>query len=273
MENPPTTTLTNLQSDHDLLTCLLDHIPDRVYFKDREGRFIRVSRAEAQFLGATTPGEVIGKTDFDFFVPELAKVTWADEQRVMSTGQPMIGKVERKLHLDGRTGWALVAKIPLNDHAGELLGTCGISKDITALKETEAALQGANADLASKKLHLEETLAQLQATHEQLHEAQQRLIDYAKIESLARLAVAVAHEVRNPLAILAMGISYLSKQPAVVEDKESAVMLQDMSAAIQRAEVVMSALMDGAADSGTTINLAEVPVAVQNAVDIMKKRV
>ena len=118
-------------TDRELLRCLLDNIPDRIYFKDKAGRFIRVSAAEAEFVGAADSDQVIGKSDFDFFEADLAQAAYDDEQQIMTTGQAITGQVEKKRLLDGRTGWALVSKIPLLDASGELIGTCGISKTMT----------------------------------------------------------------------------------------------------------------------------------------------
>lgn len=164
----------------EFLNCLLESIPDRIYFKDKEGRFLEVSQAEAEYLHASSSMDVIGKTDFDYFTTELAQAAFDDEQQIMLTQTPIIGKVEKKLLLDGRTGWALVSKIPLRDIAGNIVGTCGISKDITALKLTEEALQTANANLASQKMQLEKSLADLKSTNEELKAAQQRLAQLEK---------------------------------------------------------------------------------------------
>ena len=257
-------------TDYDFLCCLLDYIPDRIYFKDKEGRFVRVSKAEAEYLGAKDPAEVIGKTDFDFFAPELAQAAYDDEQEVMRSGKPIIGKMEKKLLLDGRTGWALVAKVPLRDSNWTLTGTCGISKDITALKETEDALQSANVGLEYQKVQLERSLDELNKAHEELKEAQARVIEFEKVQWIARLAFGVAHEVRNPLGILEMGISYLSNKPELTQDETLGAVLRGMSEAIQRADVVISALMEGAVHSGITIKSDDVPATVKVAVEMMK---
>ncbi len=166
----------------EFLNCLLESIPDRIYFKDKDGRFLEVSRAEAEYLHASSSIDVVGKTDFDYFAAELAQAAFDDEQQIMLTETPIIGKVEKKLLLDGRTGWALVSKIPLRNVAGKIIGTCGISKDITELKAAEEALQAVNADLASQKEKLEESLAELKSKNEELKAAQQRLIQLESVK-------------------------------------------------------------------------------------------
>ncbi|HEY2574658.1 MAG TPA: response regulator [Verrucomicrobiaceae bacterium] len=173
--------------DHDhfqLLCCLLDYIPDRIYFKDRSGAFILVSRSEAEYLGAKDPTEVIGKTDFDFFDRDLAQRSFEDEQEVMQTGASITGKEEKKRLLDGREGWALVAKIPLRDADGRIIGTCGVSKDITRLKETEDALQTANATLAAQKARLEQSISEVRRARGEL-QAELALRKQAEVKLLA----------------------------------------------------------------------------------------
>ena len=137
-----------------LLHCLLEYIPDRIFFKDLSGRFICVSRAEAEYLHVSDRAELMGRSDFDFFDQELAQAAFEDEQRIIRTGLPITGQVERKRLLDGRTGWALVAKIPLRDTSEEIIGTCGISKDITELNPLHPRADGEAVAAGFKKQSL-----------------------------------------------------------------------------------------------------------------------
>lgn len=129
-----------LQEASSLLETLLANSPDYIYFKDRDSRFVRTSQSLAALFHATSPRQLTGKTDFDFFLPEHASAAFADEQKIISSGKPLIGKPERENHPDGRITWALTTKLPWRDTAGNIIGTFGISKDVTALKETEARL-------------------------------------------------------------------------------------------------------------------------------------
>lgn len=128
-------------NEQDLLRTLLDNAPDHIYFKDAQSRFLKCSKAQALQFGATSSEELVGKTDRDFFSEEHARPAYEDEQEILRTGQPIIGKVEKEIWKDGRgESWALSTKMPLRNNAGDIIGTFGISKDITALKQTEAAL-------------------------------------------------------------------------------------------------------------------------------------
>ncbi|MDB6034886.1 MAG: sensor hybrid histidine kinase [Verrucomicrobiales bacterium] len=132
-----------LAYERDLLRALLDHIPDRIYFKDTQSRFLRCSKSMANRLGLKNPIEVIGKTDFDFHPRELAEQFFEDEQKLISTGEPLINKLEKQSDTDGRTIWASVTKVPIYNRGGQIAGLIGLSRDITQLKETEQALREA----------------------------------------------------------------------------------------------------------------------------------
>lgn len=124
-----------------LLQALMDNLPEYIYFKDRESRFIRTSRAHAETFGLEDPAEVIGKTDFDFFTDEHARGAYEDEQSIVRTGEPILNIEERETWEDRPDTWVSTSKLPLRDQEGNIIGTFGISSDITARKRAEEALQ------------------------------------------------------------------------------------------------------------------------------------
>jgi PAS domain S-box-containing protein/putative nucleotidyltransferase with HDIG domain len=123
-----------------LLNTLLENVPDYIYFKDIESRFIRTSRAHAKVFGLDDPKDAVGKTDFDFFTEEHARQAYEDEQEIIRTGQP-ISKEEKETWSDRPPTWGLMLKMPLRDKDGKIIGTFGISKDITARKQVEEKLE------------------------------------------------------------------------------------------------------------------------------------
>jgi len=145
-----------LAYERDLLRALLDNIPDNIYFKDTQSRFTKVGQALGKKFGLQNPEEAVGKTDFDFFTPEHAKVAFDDEQFIIRTGQPIIGRTEKETWHDGRVTWGLTTKMPFRDKNGKIIGTFGVTKDITQLKETEKELAKArDAALESARLKSE----------------------------------------------------------------------------------------------------------------------
>ncbi|MGA2787955.1 MAG: PAS domain S-box protein [Verrucomicrobiota bacterium] len=155
-----------LAYEQQLFQTLLETIPDSIYFKDLESRFVRVSRAKAESTLQTArkthraahPNEkpddwpphlagtkqfadwLIGKTDFDTFPEEHARVAFEDEQQIIRTGQPVMGKLQKVPRPDGGVTWILSTKMPWRDKEGNIIGTFGASKDVTDLKEAEESL-------------------------------------------------------------------------------------------------------------------------------------
>jgi PAS domain S-box-containing protein len=130
-----------LASERHMLRALMDSSTDAIYFKDRESRFRRCSAALASLFKLRSADEAIGKSDFDFHGQEHARQAFEDEQEIIRAGQPVIGKSEKEAWPDGHVTWALTSKMPLYDDHGEIIGTFGISKDITAFKEAEAKVE------------------------------------------------------------------------------------------------------------------------------------
>ena len=142
-----------LAYERDLLRTLLENSPDQIYFKDLQSRFIKSSRAQAQNFGVSSADELIGKMDSDFFSDEHARPAFLDEQEIIRTGRPLIGKIEKEVLKDGRVSWVIASKMPFRNNAGEIIGTFGISKDITAMKEAEARLEEAHKQLLENSRH------------------------------------------------------------------------------------------------------------------------
>ena len=132
-----------LSHERFLLRTLLDHLPDAIYFKDSEGRFLRVSRSLAHRFGCE-PEELIGKSDADFYPVDFAAETRADEQTLMRSGQPMIGKEEHPRWNNEGEIWVSTTKVPLPDKEGRIIGTFGLSHDITVQKAAQQAAESAN---------------------------------------------------------------------------------------------------------------------------------
>ncbi len=123
-----------------LLSTLLETVPDSVYFKDADSRFIRLSRSCARKFGLSDPHDAIGKSDADFFSPEHAKAALADEHQIMETGETILAKVEEETYSDREPTWCSTTKVPLKDKSGKVIGTFGISRDVSQQKRAEQEL-------------------------------------------------------------------------------------------------------------------------------------
>jgi PAS domain S-box-containing protein len=141
-----------LANEKYLIYSLMNTLPDHIYFKDLSSRFIRINKAQARFFGLSDPGQAVGKTDSDFFSGEHANQAYEDEQTIIRTGKS-INIEEKETHINRPETWVSTVKLPLKDKDGNIIGTFGISRDITKRKITEEALQ--------KSQHLFQTLSQI----------------------------------------------------------------------------------------------------------------
>ena len=129
-----------LAQEQYLMRTLMDNLPDHIYFKDHESHFLRVNKALAQFLGLNDPAQAIKKTDFDFFTGEHAQQAYEDEQKIIRTGQ-LLSTEEKETHHDRPDTWVSTIKLPLSDKDGNIIGTFGISRDITKNKLAEEEIK------------------------------------------------------------------------------------------------------------------------------------
>ncbi len=167
-----------------LLDAMLENMPELIYFKDRESRFVRFSRAFATRFNVTDPELIRGKTDFDFFAAEHAQAAYDDERRIVESGEAIIGKLEKETYPDGHVTWALSTKMPWRDGTGRIIGSFGSSKDVTAWKEAET---------------------QLAATHKQL-------IETSRQAGMAEVATGVLHNVGNVLNSVNVSATLVAEQ-------------------------------------------------------------
>ena len=388
-----TRTARELGEQRTRLETLLDSIPDRIYFKNRNGEFLQVNPALAHFFGLERPEQAIGKTDADFFTEEHTIGALEDEHYVMETKTPVLGRVEKETFTDGRTGWSLTTKMPLLDEKGAVVGTFGISRDITEIKAAEEAVKsseeryrrllnsvtdyvytvelndwqsvstshgpgcqavtgysaeefkadawlwhsiihpedrelvvktftestgkseplqiehriirrdgairwvrnkhvprydaagrlqsydGLVSDITERKLardeiiaanaRLTKVLADLTKSHEDLKSAQSQLMQVEKLHSIGQLAAGIAHEVKNPLQVILVGLQYLGASTACAGEETRSV-LSEMESAVQRADGVVRDLLDFASPRELGMHPRSINALIEQSLRFMK---
>lgn len=130
-----------LAEERILLRTLIDTVPDIIFVKDVQHRFILGNVGLARSLGVTTPDELLGKTDFDFHPSDLAAQYWADEEAIFQSGQPLTNREERVIYPGNEQHWHLTTKVPLRNGHGRIIGLVGMARDVTARKQVEEQLR------------------------------------------------------------------------------------------------------------------------------------
>jgi PAS domain S-box-containing protein len=195
-----------LERERDLLHTLIDNLPDYIYFKDAQSRFVAANLATAKIMGVSAPNELLGKTDCDFYPPELAAEYRADEERIMASGQALINKDEPHMDREGNPRTVMTTKVPLKDKRGKVVGLVGISRDITERKKAEEAAIAAQQHILELQLHQQESIKA------ELDKARAALVRQTRLAAMGQLSSSIAHELRTPLACISHAAYYLQRK-------------------------------------------------------------
>jgi two-component system, sensor histidine kinase and response regulator len=130
-----------LSDERKILRNLIDMVPDYIYVKDAESRFVVANRGVAELMGEKDPDALLGKKDSDYFPKELAAAYLADEQAILKSGQPVLNQEERSVDAQGNPKWTSTSKVALRNKRGEIIGIIGIGRDVTRSKQAEDALR------------------------------------------------------------------------------------------------------------------------------------
>ncbi len=128
------------QHERDLMHSMMDSVPDQIFFKDLDSRFIRINTSLAKRYGLENPAQAIGKSDADFYSADHAAQTRAEELDIIRTGNPVFNQLHNEVWGDGAEAWNVSMKMPLRDANGQIIGTYGIAHDITEHKKAEAII-------------------------------------------------------------------------------------------------------------------------------------
>lgn len=147
-----------LEDERFLLRQLIDHIPVQIYFKDLESRFVMANQRMAEWAGIANTADIVGKHDKDFF-DELHWIpAETDERRIIETGQPVTGQVEHEVWADQQETWVMTSKFPWRDRHGRIMGTFGVSMDVTEIILAQRQATKLAAELQQKNQSYEEEL-------------------------------------------------------------------------------------------------------------------
>jgi PAS domain S-box-containing protein len=194
-----------LAHEHNLLRTLIDNLPDCIYVKDSQSRFMAANLATARIMGAASPDVLVGKNDFDFYPQHLAQEYFKDEQEMMHSGQPLVNKDEPHVDPEGNRRTVFTTKIPLKDGQGAVVGMVGISRDITERIRAEESLRRAQQQIAEHQTKLRE---QVEA---ELVKVQDQLVRQAKLAAIGQVAASIVHDLRNPLMVARATINQLKR--------------------------------------------------------------
>lgn len=225
-----------------VLNTFMDNVPDSIYFKDQDSRITKANPALAAIFQVSTPEELLGKSDFDFFPEEQARSKHEQEQAIIKTGQPVLALEEP----DAQGRWALTTKMPLRDEYGDIIGTFGISHDITELKQTQAALQSAYTGIEHR---IEERTAELQleiAERKQAESEREALI--AELETknaeLERFTYTVSHDLKSPLITIGGFVGFLEKDVLTGDQEQIKADIGHINNAVAKMQRLLDELLE-----------------------------
>ena len=198
----------SLAEERNLLRTLIDHLPDFIYVKDTQGRFLIANSTLAHFVGAIEPGDILGKCDSDFFPKELAEVFQADDVAVLETGKPVDHQEESVVNQEtGVLTWILTTKVPFRDKHGGIVGLVGIGRNIT------------------ERILME-----------------QRVREAERMAAIGKITTSLSHEIRNPLSAIKMNLQILKKNHQFTEHAQRHI---DISIGeMMRLEGILSEVLD-----------------------------
>ena len=253
----------HLAEERNLLRAIIDNLPEHVYVKDLQGRYIVSNAAHCAFMGAEDPKEIIGKTAFNLFPLDLAMRYQVDDLAVIRSNRPSIEREEPTVDRPhGEDVWLSTSKIPLVNTDSRVAGLVCLSRDITKRRQTEEARERSEQALRN-------AVADLERSNSELRETQMMLIQSEKLESLGNLSAGIAHEVKNPLNQLLLGTEYLEKAIPPTETVWAEV-LADMRGAILRMDRILRGMLEYAVPNDLDLQAENLNETLETALVLLR---
>jgi len=244
-----------LAEERNLLRAVMDNVPDYIYVKDTESRYLVSNNAFARLFGDVTPKEVVGKTVFELFPPEVARKYYADDQEVIRSGNPLLNKEDYPINKEGKEIWSLTSKIPLRDSSGKIVGLVGLGRDITERKLAEEEIRAAYQQLETKT-HLLQQATELAKQKAVEAESANR----AKSEFLANMS----HEIRTPMNAI-MGMTELALGTDLT--KEQREYLETVQGSAESLLSLLNDILDFSKIEARCVKLEEIDFDLRTALE------
>ena len=258
-------------NERNLLRTLINNIPDFIYIKDNESRFIMGNKRIAEVMGADTPEDLTGKTDMDYYPYDLANKFYKDEQRIMKTGIPLINHEERGLNEFGIGTHISTTKVPVRNLQGEITGIVGIGRDITSLKKTEEKLRRKSEDLQEINVLLEERQEEVQQQAEELNSQAEHLREVNT--ELHRLNATkdkffsiIAHDLKNPFSAIISLSEILIKDFRSMPEEEKLKLMKLVKVSSENAYSLLENLLHWARSQTDRIKFDPQPIDLQDII-------
>ncbi len=237
---------------HDLLYTLMDHVPDPIFFKDKELRFIRINRAGANHLSLKDSQEAVGKTDFDFFSQEIAQLAYETEQEIIQSGNSITNQEVCIHHDNGKKRYFLSTKVPILDDSNQAVGLVCIDRDITERKQIENALK--------------QTMQKMQQMMTKLKQSNDELQQFAYISS---------HDLQEPLRMVAIYIQLLADRYQGKLDANADEFIQYAVQGVKRIQSLIKDLLLYSQIGSTSkpLKLIEISKAFHSVLDDLKETI
>jgi len=247
--------------DRILISAFMADVPDLVYFKDRQGRFVSVSQSLARSLGHT-PEEMVGKTIFEFLDEEQSHEIHDLQLDLMRRDEPLIGELMERTWPDGRVNWYIGHHIPLRNARGKVIGIYGMSRDVTASKITELALAASTEELKEANARLEAANGYLRA--EKLRADQMTEAALAASHAKSQFVANMSHEIRTPMNGVMGMTDLLLDTPLDPIQRKYAESIRDSAAALL---TVINDVLDFSKVEAGKLELEEVEMNLREAVE------
>lgn len=262
----------HIETEHNQLRTLIDSMPDVIYFKDEEARFVTANDTQIKVLRAENLKSIIGKTDFDFYPKEMAEVFYKDDMQIMKSGKAIINKEEKGYDEEGSERYVSTTKVPLRNKDGHIFGLIGIGRDITKQKEAEKKLIEQSEYLTEVNVLLEERQEEIQQQSEELASQADNLREAN--EELERLNVTkdkffsiIAHDLKNPFHAI-MGFSeLLSKEFKDMDDNQKLGLIDLINVSSESAFNLLENLLQWARTQTDKIKFSPDNISLKSVID------